>query len=194
MVTRTRTPLHKTKEQECILQRETANEEVKIYADSKFHCNNKLPFAGATQDLARYLKKRQTCGENSNRSCFRIGPQKIRKRDLGDRCTVGARFPLFFGHFGREQVGVKVVIPKALFQVYCYKSVTRSAFWTLRRNAGNTGKGIRTPLCESFAVVTQADECEASGGNQRDKGSHGHAAKEWPVDKGKTVDARIEHH
>lgn len=53
---------------------------------------------------------------------------------------------------------------------------------------------IRTPLCESLVIVTQADECKDRRGDQRDERCHGHAAEERPVDKGETVDPRIEHH
>lgn len=55
-------------------------------------------------------------------------------------------------------------------------------------------KGIRTPLCESLAVVTEADKCEARRGDECNERRHGHATEERPVDKGETVDARIEHH
>jgi hypothetical protein len=56
------------------------------------------------------------------------------------------------------------------------------------------GKNGRTPLCETLAIVTQTDEHEDRGKDQGYKRSARYASKEWPIDKGKTINRRAKHH
>ena len=64
----------------------------------------------------------------------------------------------------------------------------------LRRKRPREKKKLRTPLSETLVVVTQTDAREAGGAEECDERRHGHAAEERPVDKGETIDARVEHH